>query len=96
MPRAHRRWRITVATGKIVLAEFTYGGKVTPSFPLDPRVPRRSMWYLKTKLLPWLLESRVQWRRFDIPHKERNFAKAAYTERLRTVLTPPLKQPLEA
>ncbi|HZC98548.1 MAG TPA: FAD/NAD(P)-binding oxidoreductase, partial [Bradyrhizobium sp.] len=45
---------LTVAYGKIVLAEFAYGGKVTPSFPLDPRVPRRSMWYLKTKLLPWL------------------------------------------
>jgi sulfide:quinone oxidoreductase len=65
---------LTVAYGKIVLAEFTYDGKVTPSFPLDPRVPRRSMWYLKTKLLPWLY-----WRHmfkggtFDIKHRERRW-----------------------
>lgn len=65
---------LTVAYGKIVLAEFTYGGKVTPSFPLDPRVPLRSMWYLKTKLLPWLY-----WRHmfnggtFDIKHRERRW-----------------------
>lgn len=65
---------LTVAYGKIVLAEFAYGGKVTPSFPLDPRVPRRSMWYLKTKLLPWLY-----WRHmfkggtFDIKHRERRW-----------------------
>lgn len=32
---------LTVELGKIVLAEFAYGGKVTPSFPLDPRVPRK-------------------------------------------------------
>jgi sulfide:quinone oxidoreductase len=65
---------LTVAYGKIVLAEFVYGGKVTPSFPLDPRVPRLSMWYLKTKLLPWLY-----WRHmfkggtFDIKHRERGW-----------------------
>jgi sulfide:quinone oxidoreductase len=65
---------LTVAYGKIVLAEFAYGGKVTPSFPLDPRVPRRSMWYLKTRLLPWLY-----WRHmfkggtFDIKHRERGW-----------------------
>lgn len=69
---------LTVAIGKIVLAEFAYGGKVTPSFPLDPRVPRRSMWYLKTKLLPWLYWNHMfGGGEFDIPHKERNFAKAA-------------------
>jgi sulfide:quinone oxidoreductase len=66
---------LTVAYGKIVLAEFGYGGKVTPSFPLDPRVPRRSAWYLKTKFLPWLYWSHMLCGgEFDIPHKERKFA----------------------
>lgn len=65
---------LTVAYGKIVLAEFTYGGKVTPSFPLDPRVARRSMWYLKTKLLPWLYWSHMfKGGTFDIKHRERGW-----------------------
>lgn len=66
---------LIVANGKIVLAEFIYGGKVTPSFPLDPRVPRRSMWYLKTKFLPWLYWNHMfRGGKFDIAHKERDFA----------------------
>jgi sulfide:quinone oxidoreductase len=65
---------LTVAYGKIVLAEFAYGGKVTPSFPLDPRVPRRSMWFLKTKLLPWLYWSHMfKGGEFDIPHRARGW-----------------------
>lgn len=69
---------LTVAYGKIVLAEFAYGGKVTPSFPLDPRIPRRSAWYLKTKFLPWLYWHHMfSGGEFDIPHKERSFGKAA-------------------
>lgn len=38
--------------GKVLLAEFGYEGKLLPSFPLDPAVPRRSMWILKKDLLP--------------------------------------------
>ena len=69
---------LIVSYGKIVLAEFIYGGKVTPSFPLDPRVPRASMWHLKTRLLPWLYWSHMfNGREFDIPHKERSFRDAA-------------------
>jgi sulfide:quinone oxidoreductase len=65
---------LTIAYGKIVLAEFAYGGKVTPSFPLDPRVPRRSMWLLKTKLLPWLYWSHMfKGGEFDIPHRARGW-----------------------
>jgi sulfide:quinone oxidoreductase len=65
---------LTVAYGKIVLAEFAYGGKVTPSFPLDPRVSRRSMWLLKTKLLAWLYWSHMfKGREFDIPHRARGW-----------------------
>jgi sulfide:quinone oxidoreductase len=46
---------LTVERGKIVLAEFTYGGKVAPSFPtwlLDGRRPTRLAWWLKAAALP--------------------------------------------
>lgn len=40
--------------GKVMLAEFGYDGKLMPTFPLSPDVPRRSMWFLKKDLLPIL------------------------------------------
>lgn len=40
--------------GKVMLAEFGYEGKLMSTFPLDPAVPRRSMWFLKKDLLPKL------------------------------------------
>lgn len=40
--------------GKVMLAEFGYEGKLLPTFPLDPAVPRKSYWYLKKDLLPRL------------------------------------------
>ena len=46
---------LTVEHGKIVLAEFTYGGKVNPTFPLwvnDGTKPTSFAWYLKVKMLP--------------------------------------------
>ncbi|MFK3773133.1 FAD/NAD(P)-binding oxidoreductase [Pseudomonas sp. NPDC089406] len=46
---------LTVERGKIVLAEFTYGGKLAPSFPrwlLDGRKPTRLAWLLKAQVLP--------------------------------------------
>lgn len=43
---------LTVERGKVILAEFGYGGKLLPTFPLDPRVPRRLAWDLKTKWMP--------------------------------------------
>jgi sulfide:quinone oxidoreductase len=45
---------LTVEKGKVVLAEFGYGGKLLPTFPLRPDVPRWSMWLLKEKLMPWI------------------------------------------
>ncbi|MDU8545927.1 FAD/NAD(P)-binding oxidoreductase [Pseudomonas syringae group sp. J248-6] len=48
---------LTVEKGRIVLAEFTYGGKVAPSFPrwlLDGRQPTRLAWWLKERVLPAL------------------------------------------
>jgi sulfide:quinone oxidoreductase len=46
---------LTVERGKIVLAEFLYGGKVAPSFPswfIDGTKPSRAAWYLKERILP--------------------------------------------
>ncbi len=45
---------LTVERGKIILAEFGYGGKLMPSFPWDSTRPRRSAWHLKKNFLPWL------------------------------------------
>lgn len=68
---------LTTSLNTVMLAEFSYGGKVTPSFPLlDPRASRRIWWWGKTTGFPWLYwEWMLKGRRFDIPHK------AAYAEK---------------
>jgi sulfide:quinone oxidoreductase len=38
--------------GKAILAEFIYGGKVTPTFPLDPAKERWVNWWIKVTGLP--------------------------------------------
>ncbi|CUH60050.1 bifunctional protein tyrosine phosphatase family protein/NAD(P)/FAD-dependent oxidoreductase [Thalassobacter stenotrophicus] len=46
---------LTVERGKIVLAEFGYGGVLKPSFPsflLDGTKPSRAAWFLKETMLP--------------------------------------------
>ncbi len=46
---------LTVEKGKIVLAEFGYGGVLLPSFPkwvLDGKQATRRAWYLKERVLP--------------------------------------------
>lgn len=46
---------LTVERGKIVLAEFGYGGTLLPSFPkfvIDGTKPSRAAWFLKEKMLP--------------------------------------------
>lgn len=48
---------LTVERGKIVLAEFAYGGKLAPSFPtwlIDGTKPARLSWMLKADALPWI------------------------------------------
>ena len=45
---------LTVAYGKVMLAEFCYAGKVTPSFPFDPTKPSSLYWQMKSKVFPWL------------------------------------------
>jgi sulfide:quinone oxidoreductase len=44
---------LTVEKGKVILAEFGYGGKLLPTFRLDPTVPSFLAWLLKVKFLPW-------------------------------------------
>ncbi len=46
---------LTVEAGRIVLAEFGYGGKLLPTFPkwlIDGTRPSRLSWLLKAKILP--------------------------------------------
>ncbi len=46
---------LTVERGKIVLAEFGYGGKLLPSFPswlINGKRPSKLAWLLKEKILP--------------------------------------------
>ena len=48
---------LTVERGRIVLAEFGYGGKLQPTFPkfvLDGTRPTRLAWFLKDRILPWI------------------------------------------
>lgn len=63
---------LTVERGRVVLAEFGYGGRLLPSFPGDPRVPRRSAWALKTRVMP-----RVY---FDLMLKGREWLTASRAE----------------
>lgn len=65
---------LTTAYGKVMLAEFIYGGKVTPTFPLDPAKERWTMWHAKVTGLPimywdymlkgyeWFLPHNTKWR----------------------------------
>ncbi len=43
---------LTTAIGKVIMAEFIYGGKVTPTLPLDPSQERSFNWWIKKTALP--------------------------------------------
>ncbi len=45
---------LTVENGKVVLAEFGYGGKLLPTFPLSPVIPRKLYWWMKVSVFPWV------------------------------------------
>jgi sulfide:quinone oxidoreductase len=48
---------LTVERGKIVLAEFGFGGKLLHSFPdwiINGKQPTRAAWILKKDVLPWM------------------------------------------
>jgi sulfide:quinone oxidoreductase len=61
---------LTTSLNGVILAEFAYGGKVTPSFPfLDPRKSRFIWWLGKTIGFPWMYWSlMLKGYRIDIPH----------------------------
>ena len=59
---------LTVERGKIVLAEFGYGGALKPSFPkflIDGTKPSRAAWVLKERMLPpiywWAMLKGKEW-----------------------------------
>lgn len=77
---------LIVERGKVVLAEFGYGGKLLPSAPvwlLDGKKPTRLGWLLKAKLLPsiyfdlmlrgheWLATPLIQNQQTDLATKEK-------------------------
>jgi sulfide:quinone oxidoreductase len=42
-----------------IMAEFAYGGKLAPSFPLDPTQERYAMYLAKVHVLPWIYWHRM-------------------------------------
>ena len=68
---------LVTSRGKVMLAEFCYNGVVTPSFPLDPRIPRRIYWWLKKYVLPRLYWNVIlKGHAWPQTHKPRAFAGA--------------------
>ena len=63
---------LTTSLNTVMLAEFAYDGKVTPSFPfIDPRENRSLWWWGKTTGFPWLYwHIMIKGLRIDIPHLE--------------------------
>ncbi len=68
---------LTTSLSSVILAEFSYGGKVTPSFPfLDPRNNSYIWWLGKIIGFPWMYwQLMLKGSRFDIPHLEKYAAK---------------------
>jgi len=63
---------LTTSLDKVMLAEFIYGGKVTPTFRMDPSEPRKIWWWGKMSGFPWLYwDIMLKGRHFiDIRHGE--------------------------
>ena len=72
---------LTTSLSTVMLAEFSYGGKVTPSFPImDPRKNRRLWWWGKIVGFPWLYwQLMLKGSRIDAPHRE-SYAKKFVNE----------------
>ncbi len=66
---------LTTAMGKTILAEFIYGGKVTPTLPLTPSKERWINWWIKCTGLPtmywhYMLKGRVWFPRHNTAYQE--------------------------
>ena len=72
---------LTTSLSTVILAEFSYGGKVTPSFPLlDPRKSLFIWWIGKKIGFPWMYwHLMLKGYRIDIPHLE-SYAKRFINE----------------
>jgi sulfide:quinone oxidoreductase len=62
---------VVASLDSVILCEFSYDSKITPSIPfLDPRVPRWIWWLGKKWGFPWMYwDLMIKGIRFDIPHK---------------------------
>ncbi|MES2294055.1 MAG: FAD/NAD(P)-binding oxidoreductase [Pseudomonadota bacterium] len=65
---------LTTAYGKVILAEFIYGGKVTPTLPLDPAKEHLTAWWIKVTGLPifywnYMLKGREWFLKHDTAYK---------------------------
>lgn len=45
---------LTVENGKVILAEFGFGGKLLPTFPFNPTAPSKLYWFFKQTIFPWV------------------------------------------
>jgi sulfide:quinone oxidoreductase len=63
---------LTTSLSTVILAEFAYGGKVTPSIPfLDPRKSLFIWWIGKIAGFPWMYwQLMIKGYRIDVPHLE--------------------------
>ncbi|MGH8498218.1 MAG: FAD-dependent oxidoreductase [Methylococcales bacterium] len=62
---------LVTSKNSVILAEFCYNGKVTPTFPLDPRKERYSYWLLKRYGFPFLYwKIMLKGIEFNVPHKD--------------------------
>jgi len=50
---------VVTGYGKLVLAEFDYAGNPQETFPFDQSKERRSMYFLKRYMLPWLYWNKI-------------------------------------
>lgn len=62
---------LTTSRSSVILAEFSYGGEVTPSFPvINPRKKRYTWWLVKRYGLPFLYwKIMLKGRRIDLPSR---------------------------
>ena len=67
---------LTTSKGRVLLAEFGYDGRLMPSFPLDPRRPRKAYWWLKRSYLPRLYWAMLRGNLGPDWHRERSFGDA--------------------
>src|SRR5690554_2320622 len=66
---------LTTSRNKVLLAEFTYGGVISTTLPLDSRIPRRFYGWLKRSFLPWFYwHLLLKGRNLRETHQKREFA----------------------